>query len=87
MVEEVGVADWEALRETHPGNTDVLEELAKAYLWQGDLIAAQGGDAYLVFDSNTYRRARRALWAQAAPFQLLYMLPASNTSPSNLNQC
>jgi 3-oxo-5alpha-steroid 4-dehydrogenase len=43
---------------------------------QGDLIAAQGGDAYLVFDSNTYRRARRALWAQAAPFQLLYMLPA-----------
>ncbi|GAG29415.1 unnamed protein product, partial [marine sediment metagenome] len=43
---------------------------------QGDLIAASGGDAYLIFDSSTYKRARRALWGQAAPFQLLYMLPA-----------
>jgi 3-oxo-5alpha-steroid 4-dehydrogenase len=42
---------------------------------QADLIAAHGGEAYLVFDSNTYRRARRALWGQAAPFQSLYMLP------------
>lgn len=40
VLEEVGVADWEAMRETHPRNRDVLEELGKAYLWEGDLIAA-----------------------------------------------
>ncbi len=50
---EVSVADWEALRETHPGNTDVLEELGKAYLWQGDLIAAgQCFDEAVAIDSS-----------------------------------
>jgi tetratricopeptide (TPR) repeat protein len=37
---EVSVADWQTLREKHPRNTDVLEELGKACLWEGDLIAA-----------------------------------------------
>lgn len=37
---EVSVADWQTLREKHPRNTDVLEELGKAYLWEGDLIAS-----------------------------------------------
>ncbi len=50
---EVGVADWSALREQHPGNTEVLEELGKAYLWEGDLAAA--GECFneaVAIDSN-----------------------------------
>jgi 3-oxo-5alpha-steroid 4-dehydrogenase len=43
---------------------------------QAELIAAHGGDAYLVFDSRTHREGLRQLWDQAAAFQLLYMLPA-----------
>lgn len=38
VLEEVGVEDWKALREKYPGNTDVLEELGKAYLREGDVI-------------------------------------------------
>jgi 3-oxo-5alpha-steroid 4-dehydrogenase len=43
---------------------------------QGRMIAAHGGDAYLVFDSRTRREGLRQLRDQAALFQLLYMLPA-----------
>jgi 3-oxo-5alpha-steroid 4-dehydrogenase len=43
---------------------------------QGRMIAAHGGDAYVVFDSQTRREGLRQLRNQAALFQLLYMLPA-----------
>jgi 3-oxo-5alpha-steroid 4-dehydrogenase len=43
---------------------------------QGRIIAAHGGDAYLIFDSRTRREGLRQLRDQAALFQLLYMLPA-----------
>jgi 3-oxo-5alpha-steroid 4-dehydrogenase len=43
---------------------------------QAGLIAAHGGDAYLVFDSRTRSQGLRPLRSQAAPFQWLYMLPA-----------
>jgi 3-oxo-5alpha-steroid 4-dehydrogenase len=38
-------------------------------------IAAHGGDAYLIFDSQTYRLAMGQLRDQAALFQLIYLLP------------
>jgi 3-oxo-5alpha-steroid 4-dehydrogenase len=43
---------------------------------QGKLIAAQGGDAYLIFDSRTRREGLCQIRSQAALFQWLYMLPA-----------
>lgn len=42
---------------------------------QGEYIVANGGDAWLVFDSHTYRQGRRTLRSQSAPFQLLSMVP------------
>ena len=41
----------------------------------GDQIVANGGDAFLVFDYQTYRAGVRGLRGQAALFQWLYMLP------------
>jgi 3-oxo-5alpha-steroid 4-dehydrogenase len=41
---------------------------------QGEYIVEEGGDAYLVFDSRTYRKARGTLRSEAAFFQLLSML-------------
>ena len=43
---------------------------------QGAHIAANGGQAYLVIDRNTYQDGVRKLRSQAALFQVLYMLPA-----------
>jgi 3-oxo-5alpha-steroid 4-dehydrogenase len=43
---------------------------------QGAHIAANGEQAYLIIDSNTYREGKRKLRSQAALFQVLYMLPA-----------
>jgi 3-oxo-5alpha-steroid 4-dehydrogenase len=43
---------------------------------QAELIAARGGQAYLVFDSRTHMQGLRQLRDQAAAFQLLYILPA-----------
>lgn len=40
ILEDVGITEWQLLREKHPGNTDVLEELGKAYLRGGDEAAA-----------------------------------------------
>lgn len=40
ILSEVGVADWKELYEKHPGNTDVLEELGKAYLRKGNVAEA-----------------------------------------------
>jgi tetratricopeptide (TPR) repeat protein len=40
ILEDVSVADWRALYERHPDNTDVLEELGKAYLREGDATEA-----------------------------------------------
>jgi len=37
---EVGIADWDALREQHPDDPEVLEELGKAYLREGNLTQA-----------------------------------------------
>ncbi len=41
----------------------------------GDQIVANGGEAFLVFDAQTYREGVRKLRSQAALFQWLYMLP------------
>jgi 3-oxo-5alpha-steroid 4-dehydrogenase len=41
----------------------------------GEYIVAYGGDAFLVFDSKTYRAGVRRIRAQAATFQWLYLLP------------
>jgi tetratricopeptide (TPR) repeat protein len=40
VLEEVSVADWKALLDKHPGNTEVLEELGKAHLGVDDVSAA-----------------------------------------------
>jgi 3-oxo-5alpha-steroid 4-dehydrogenase len=42
---------------------------------QGDYIAAGGGDAYLIFDSMTYREAVSKIGEQCAAFQKLTMIP------------
>jgi 3-oxo-5alpha-steroid 4-dehydrogenase len=42
---------------------------------QGDYIAASGGDAYLVFDSVTYKEAVSKIGEQCAAFQKLTMIP------------
>jgi 3-oxo-5alpha-steroid 4-dehydrogenase len=41
----------------------------------GDYIVANGGDAFLIFDSKTYKEGVRRMRAQAATFQWLYLLP------------
>ncbi|MFC1572066.1 tetratricopeptide repeat protein [Candidatus Eisenbacteria bacterium] len=38
ILEDVGVADWKLLRDKYPGDTDVIEELGKAYLNKGNVI-------------------------------------------------
>ncbi len=42
---------------------------------QGDYIAASGGDAYLIFDSKTYKEAVSKLGEQCAAWQKLTMIP------------
>jgi 3-oxo-5alpha-steroid 4-dehydrogenase len=42
---------------------------------QGDYIAASGGDAYLIFDSKTYKEAVSKIGEQCAAFQKLTMIP------------
>jgi 3-oxo-5alpha-steroid 4-dehydrogenase len=42
---------------------------------QGDYIAAGGGDAYLIFDSKTYKEAVSKIGEQCAAFQKLTMIP------------
>ena len=42
---------------------------------QGDYIAAGGGDAYLIFDSVTYKEAVSKIGEQCAAFQKLTMIP------------
>jgi 3-oxo-5alpha-steroid 4-dehydrogenase len=42
---------------------------------QGDYIAANGGDAYLIFDSKTYKEAVSKIGEQCAAFQKLTMIP------------
>ena len=42
---------------------------------QGDYIVAGGGNAYLIFDTNTYKEAVSTLWSQCAAFQKLTMIP------------
>jgi 3-oxo-5alpha-steroid 4-dehydrogenase len=41
---------------------------------QGDFIVENGGDAYLIFDSKTYKKGMRTLRDQSAFFQMLSML-------------
>ncbi len=40
ILDEVSVADWGALHEKYPGRTDVLEELGKAHLREGNVSEA-----------------------------------------------
>ena len=42
---------------------------------QGDYIVASGGNAYLIFDSKTYKEAVSMLGSQCAAFQKLTMFP------------
>ncbi|MBU1699541.1 MAG: hypothetical protein KJ970_13445 [Candidatus Eisenbacteria bacterium] len=40
VLENVSVADWTSLRDKYPGNTDIIEELGKAYLRENNLVEA-----------------------------------------------
>jgi 3-oxo-5alpha-steroid 4-dehydrogenase len=42
---------------------------------QGDHIVEHGGDAFLILDSETYRKAKATLRSESAMFQILSMLP------------
>jgi len=53
VLEEVGVAEWQALHEKHPDHTDVLEELGKAHLRAGAVTeAGTCFDAAVAIDSS-----------------------------------
>ena len=40
LLDDVGVSEWRTILESHPGNTEVLDELGKAYLDEEDVVEA-----------------------------------------------
>lgn len=55
------------------------QRVCNEYLYggkQGDSIIKHGGKAYLIFDNETFSKAKAQLWTQTAFFQKLTMIPS-----------